>query len=72
MSPTTVDRRVPTLMFTSLDIRRWVGDPLLGWQPYLLGPVETIGYPGTHLELLETSPTYQEIVNSQLAAEEAA
>ncbi|MCU1554583.1 MAG: multidrug transporter ATP-binding protein [Arthrobacter sp.] len=27
---------------------------------------------GTHLELLETSPTYQEIVNSQLAAEEAA
>jgi ATP-binding cassette subfamily B multidrug efflux pump len=27
---------------------------------------------GTHLELLETSPTYQEIVNSQLAAQEAA
>ncbi|MCU1512208.1 MAG: multidrug transporter ATP-binding protein [Arthrobacter sp.] len=27
---------------------------------------------GTHRELLETSPTYQEIVNSQLAAEEAA
>lgn len=27
---------------------------------------------GTHLELLETSATYQEIVNSQLAAEEAA
>jgi ATP-binding cassette subfamily B protein len=27
---------------------------------------------GTHTELLETSGTYQEIVNSQLAAEEAA
>ena len=27
---------------------------------------------GTHEELLETSETYQEIVNSQLAAEEAA
>jgi ATP-binding cassette subfamily B protein len=27
---------------------------------------------GTHAELLETSETYREIVNSQLAAEEAA
>jgi acetoacetyl-CoA synthetase len=49
-APTTT----PTIMFTSEVHRTKTGDPLLGWGPFLKGPLTRLDFPGDHEQLTRT------------------
>lgn len=42
----------PTVMFTTEAHRSRTSDPLLGWTPYLQGPVSRHDFPGVHRQLI--------------------
>jgi thioesterase domain-containing protein/acyl carrier protein len=57
----------PTVMFTTEVHRTRTTDPLLGWSPYLLGPVTRFDFPGVHRQLIralapETSATLDRVL----------
>jgi thioesterase domain-containing protein len=61
-----------TLLLTSSAYQRKVGDSSLGWREHLLGPVEVVGFEGTHLEMLhERARETAGLVDDALASIEA-
>jgi hypothetical protein len=42
----------PVLLLTSKAVRHRTRSALLGWEPFVSGPVQSIRFPGQHLELI--------------------
>jgi thioesterase domain-containing protein/acyl carrier protein len=62
----------PTLLFTSQATRRRTGDPLLGWGQFVHAPIETVKFPGVHLELIrERAPETGAALDVRLVALDA-
>jgi thioesterase domain-containing protein len=62
--PTTT----PAVLFTSAAHRARSGEPILGWQPFLRGPLEVHDYGGRHTELIrEAAPSTAPLLDQALS-----